>query len=188
MTKYSYKLYIDASFNPENKKGTGCILFVSKVPLDNKDLAKYEKVFGIGAIKTSSMAEYKAVELGLTRFISIFKKNNISLKKIDIEILLDSQSVVDCLNKRSIPPEDIRERQCVGRIWELMSNFKKIIISWISRKENLAGKIIENYLSSQKVKDNNLISDYNNTLGNLFPESLKQELEKIEIDENKNEL
>ncbi len=81
---------------------------------------------------TNNQAEYLAI-------ISVLKK--FSTNDEEIIILSDSKNTVSQLNHEyAINNETLRD--LAREAWSLMSKFSNLIIKWVPRKENLAGKML----------------------------------------------
>ncbi len=88
----------------------------------------YEKKSDI----TNNQAEYLAIISALKKFID---SNN------EITILSDSKNTVSQLN-HEFAINNERLRELAREAWELIGKFSNLTISWIPRKENLAGKML----------------------------------------------
>lgn len=81
---------------------------------------------------TNNQAEYLAVISALKKF-----ENN----KDEIKIFSDSKNTVSQLNHEfAINNEKLRE--LAREAWELIGKIENLTISWVPRKENLAGKML----------------------------------------------
>lgn len=108
------KIYVDGS----GKTGRYCYVIDGRAP----------KLFEEKGL-TNNQAEYKAI-------IAALRDNKID----DIEIFSDSELVVRQLNHiYSIKNEKLR--LLAQKVWELCED-RNIIISWIPRNQNKAGKIL----------------------------------------------
>jgi len=87
----------------------------------------YEKKSDI----TNNQAEYLAI-ISALKFID---SNN------EITILSDSKNTVSQLN-HEFAINNERLRELAREAWELIGKFSNLTISWIPRKENLAGKML----------------------------------------------
>ena len=81
---------------------------------------------------TNNQAEYMAIILALKKFV---ETND------EITISSDSKNTVNQLNNEfGINNEKLRD--LVRKSWVLIAKFSSISLIWISRKENLAGKML----------------------------------------------
>ena len=81
---------------------------------------------------TNNQAEYKAIISALKKFVD---SNN------EIVIFSDSKNTVSQLNHEfAINNEKLRE--LAREAWELIGKFSNLTLTWIPRKENLAGKML----------------------------------------------
>ena len=112
-------VYVDGSGGPDSGYG----FFVKET-----GESFYEKKSGI----TNNQAEYLAIISTLKKFENL---------DVEIKIFSDSKNTVSQLNHEfAINNEKLRE--LAREAWELMGNFSNLTISWIPRKENLAGKML----------------------------------------------
>ena len=123
MTKECIKLkisvYVDGSGGPNGGFG----FFVKET-----GESFYEKKSEI----TNNQAEYMAIILALKKFV---ETND------EITIYSDSKNTVNQLNHEfAINNEKLRD--LARESWVLIAKFSSISIIWISRKENLAGKML----------------------------------------------
>ena len=81
---------------------------------------------------TNNQAEYRAIISALKKFVE---------SKEEIKIFSDSKNTVSQLNHEfAINNEQLRT--LAREAWELIAKNSKITITWIPRKENLAGKML----------------------------------------------
>ena len=81
---------------------------------------------------TNNQAEYMAIISALRKFVDLDD---------DLIIFSDSKNTVSQLNHEfAINNEKLRE--LAREAWELIGKFSNLRISWIPRKENLAGKML----------------------------------------------
>ena len=112
-------VYVDGSGGP--KGGFG--FFVK-----NTGESFYEKKPDI----TNNQAEYLAIISALKKFVD---------SDDDITLFSDSKNTVSQLNHEfAINNEKLRD--LAREAWSLMGKFSNLTISWIPRKENLAGKML----------------------------------------------
>lgn len=112
-------VYVDGSGGPNSGYG----FFVKET-----GESFYEKKPDI----TNNQAEYLAIISALKKFVDLDD---------EIVIFSDSKNTVSQLNHEfAINNEKLRELAMDA--WALMSKFSNLTISWIPRKENLAGKML----------------------------------------------
>lgn len=88
----------------------------------------YEKKPGI----TNNQAEYMAIISALKKFAEADDK---------ITIFSDSKNTVNQLNHEfAINSEPLRD--LAREAWKIIGKFSNLTISWVPRKENLAGKML----------------------------------------------
>ena len=81
---------------------------------------------------TNNQAEYLAIISALKKFEN---------KKDEIRIFSDSKNTVSQLNHEfAINNEKLRE--LAREAWELIGKIENLTITWVPRKENLAGKML----------------------------------------------
>ncbi len=81
---------------------------------------------------TNNQAEYMAIISALEKFVDF---------NDDLVIFSDSKNTVSQLNHEfAINNEKLRE--LAREAWKLIGKFSNLTISWIPRKENLAGKMM----------------------------------------------
>ncbi len=81
---------------------------------------------------TNNQAEYMAIISALKKFVKADGK---------ITIFSDSKNTVNQLNHEfAINNEQLRN--LAREAWEIIGNFSDLTISWVPRKENLAGKML----------------------------------------------
>ncbi len=81
---------------------------------------------------TNNQAEYLAIISALNKFVN---------SKEDITIFSDSKNTVNQLNHEfAINNEQLRN--LARDAWSIIGKFSNLSIVWISRKENLAGKML----------------------------------------------
>ena len=81
---------------------------------------------------TNNQAEYMAIIAALKKFVDYDE---------EIRIFSDSKNTVSQLNHEyAINNERLRE--LAREAWELIGKFSNLTISWVPRKENLAGKML----------------------------------------------
>ena len=84
---------------------------------------------------TNNQAEYLAIISALNKFVN---------SKEDITIFSDSKNTVNQLNHEfAINNEQLRN--LARDDWSIIGKFSNLSIVWISRKENLAGKMLGSY-------------------------------------------
>jgi len=88
----------------------------------------YEKKSNI----TNNQAEYLAIIAALKKFVQLNK---------DIVIYSDSKNTIAQLNHENAINND-QLRSLAREAWELIAKFSNIKLTWIPRKENLAGKML----------------------------------------------
>ena len=81
---------------------------------------------------TNNQAEYLAIISALKKFVE---------SKKEIKIFSDSKNTVSQLN-HDFAINNERLRTLAREAWELIAKNSKIPITWIPRKENLAGKML----------------------------------------------
>jgi ribonuclease HI len=112
-------VYVDGSGGPDGGYG----FFVK-----NTGESFYEKKPDI----TNNQAEYMAIISALKKFVDSHD---------EIQIFSDSKNTVSQLNHEfAINNEKLRE--LAREAWELIGKFSDLTISWVPRKENLAGKML----------------------------------------------
>ena len=112
-------VYVDGSGGPNGGYG----FFVKET-----GQSFYEKEPDI----TNNQAEYKAIIAALKKFSSF---------EDEITIFSDSKNTVSQLNHEfAINNEKLRE--LARESWELIGKFSNLTLTWIPRKENLAGKML----------------------------------------------
>ena len=88
----------------------------------------YEKKSGL----TNNQAEYLAIISALKKYVDLSDK---------ITIYSDSKNTVNQLNHEfAINNETLRN--LAREAWEIIGKFSNLSIVWVSRKENLAGKML----------------------------------------------
>lgn len=81
---------------------------------------------------TNNQAEYCAIIAALKKFVN---SNN------EIKVFSDSKNTVSQLNHEfAINNEKLRE--LAREAWEIIGKIPNLTISWVPRKENLAGKML----------------------------------------------
>ena len=81
---------------------------------------------------TNNQAEYMAIISALRKFVDF---------NDEVVIFSDSKNTVSQLNHEfAINNEKLRE--LAREAWQLIGKFSNLTISWIPRKENLAGKML----------------------------------------------
>lgn len=81
---------------------------------------------------TNNQAEYMAIITALKKFVET---------EDEIIIFSDSKNTVNQLNHEfAINNEQLRE--LAQKSWSLIGNFSNLTITWVPRKENLAGKMM----------------------------------------------
>ena len=114
-----YSVYVDGSGGPNSGYG----YFVKET-----GESFYEKKLNI----TNNQAEYMAIISALKKFAD---------DDDEITIFSDSKNTVSQLNHEfAINNEKLRE--LAREAWELIGKFSNLTISWVPRKENLAGKML----------------------------------------------
>ena len=114
-----YSVYVDGSGGPNSGYG----YFVKET-----GESFYEKKLNI----TNNQAEYMAIISALKKFADYDD---------EITIFSDSKNTVSQLNHEfAINNEKLRE--LAREAWELIGKFSNLTISWVPRKENLAGKML----------------------------------------------
>lgn len=88
----------------------------------------YEKKSNI----TNNQAEYLAIIAALKKFVQSNK---------EIVIYSDSKNTIAQLNHENAINND-QLRSLAREAWELIAKFSNIKLTWIPRKENLAGKML----------------------------------------------
>ena len=117
--KLKISVYVDGSGGPNSGFG----FFVKET-----GESFYEKKSEI----TNNQAEYMAIILALKKFVETDD---------EITIYSDSKNTVNQLNHEfAINNEKLRD--LARESWVLIAKFSSISIIWISRKENLAGKML----------------------------------------------
>ena len=117
--KLKISVYVDGSGGPNSGFG----FFVKET-----GESFYEKKSEI----TNNQAEYMAIILALKKFV---ETND------EITIYSDSKNTVNQLNHEfAINNEKLRD--LARESWVLIAKFSSISLIWISRKENLAGKML----------------------------------------------
>jgi len=112
-------VYVDGSGGPNGGFG----FFVKET-----GESLYEKKPGI----TNNQAEYMAIISALNKFVD---------SNDEITIFSDSKNTVNQLNhKFAINNEQLRD--LARQAWNVMGKFSNLSITWIPRKENLAGKML----------------------------------------------
>ncbi len=112
-------VYVDGSGGPNSGYG----YFVKET-----GESFYEKKLEL----TNNQAEYLAIISALNKFVN---------SKEDITIFSDSKNTVNQLNHEfAINNEQLRN--LARDAWSIIGKFSNLSIVWISRKENLAGKML----------------------------------------------
>ena len=88
----------------------------------------YEKMPDI----TNNQAEYMAIISALERFVD---------SDGEVTIFSDSKNTVSQLN-HEFAINNERLRELARKAWEIIGKFSNLTITWIPRKENLAGKML----------------------------------------------
>ena len=81
---------------------------------------------------TNNQAEYMAIISALKKFVDDDK---------EITIFSDSKNTVSQLNHEFAINNEIL-RDLAREAWELIGKFSNLTITWVPRKENLAGKML----------------------------------------------
>ena len=112
-------VYVDGSGGPNGGYG----FFVKET-----GESFYEKQYDI----TNNQAEYMAIISALKKFVDSDSK---------ITLYSDSKNTVSQLNHEfAINNEKLRE--LAREAWQLIGKFSDVTITWVPRKENLAGKML----------------------------------------------
>lgn len=81
---------------------------------------------------TNNQAEYLAIITALKKFVDSDQ---------EITILSDSKNTISQLNHEyAINNEQLRE--LAQEAWSIIGKFSKLTLTWVPRKENLAGKML----------------------------------------------
>jgi len=113
-------------------------------------IKKYSKFLGV---KTNNEAEYEAVVFALQKVKHLFGKE--AVKKIDIEIRMDSELVANQLNGRFKLLEE-KLFPLFIKIWNLKIDFGKIIFKHIPRAENKEADALANEAMDGSVKQSSI--------------------------------
>ena len=81
---------------------------------------------------TNNQAEYMAIISALKKFVD---------DDVEITIFSDSKNTVSQLNHEFAINNEIL-RNLAREAWELIGKFSNLTITWVPRKENLAGKML----------------------------------------------
>ena len=88
----------------------------------------YEKKPGL----TNNQAEYQAIIAALKKYVD---------SKDQVVIYSDSKNTVNQLN-HEFAINNIRLRELAQQAWRIMGGYSNLVIKWIPREENLAGKML----------------------------------------------
>lgn len=123
-------IYTDGgSRNNPGNAGIGAVIYI-----DGEKKAELSEFLGI---QTNNWAEYEAVFRALT------KAKELGLEKMNIEVRLDSELVVEQLSRNwKIKKPTLRSQ--AEKIWELMKGFSDVRFTHIPREQNLEADALAN--------------------------------------------
>lgn len=125
-----YKLYFDGNKTP---KGVTCTYVV----VTETGERIIEETIPLPQQTTSNQAEYYGLINGIKNMIEYFKKYNLNLKEVELEIFGDSQLVIKQLTGE-YECRDPELRILRSEIRNLLTNFLSVNFYWIPREQNLA--------------------------------------------------
>lgn len=147
--KYQIKMYVDGSYLPESKEGYGCMVY--EMYHENEvQWSEQTDLYKLGVLNSSTLAEYKALEIALQKIIARVNSEALGLKKCSLELFTDLQAMSRQLQKVVLPPKKDKMLEAYKRIEGLLKKIKGFEVFWVERSENKAGHGLESFISYKK--------------------------------------